>query len=246
MGSLFWILGSTLLMSVFAWAGLLLLALRDDLLERALTLLVAFAAGSLIGGSFLHLIPETIAQSGANLGMFVWLLAGFTLFLCMEQFLNWHHAHRTVRDPHTPVTILILLADGLHNFLGGLAIGGSFLVSPQVGIITWVAAAAHELPQEFGDFAILVQGGWNKNKALFFNFLSALTVVPGGVAAWLMAGRLDTLFLLPFAAGNFIYIAASDLIPQIKHDDSLGTNLASTLVFVLGIATIALSRTLSL
>lgn len=241
-----WILASTLAMSVFAWAGLIFLALSDEILRKTLYLLVAFASGSMMGGSFLHLIPETLSEHGADLEVFLWVLAGFATFLCMEQFLNWHHTHYTKDPDRTPFTYLILVADGLHNFLGGLAIGGSFMVSPQVGLVTWVTAAAHELPQEFGDFGILVHGGWTKGQALVFNFVSALTVVPGGLLAWWLSGRIETLFLLPFAAGNFIYIAASDLIPQIKHFDRLIDNLASTVLFVLGILMILLSRQLFL
>lgn len=242
MNPFMWILVSTLAMSVFAWAGLVFLALRDEVLRRVLYLLVALASGSMMGGSFLHLIPESLDERVPQLEVFLWVLVGFTTFLCMEQFLNWHHTHYVRDSDRTPFTYLILLADGLHNFIGGLAIGGSFLVSPQVGFVTWITAAAHELPQEFGDFGILVQGGWNRRTALFANFVSALTVVPGGLVAWWLSGRFETLFLLPFAAGNFIYIAASDLIPQIKHFNRFVDNLTSTVFFVLGVMLILLSR----
>ncbi len=237
-----WILGSTLLMSLFAWVGLIFLSIRDELLQTILPMLVAFAAGTLLGGSFLHLLPESLIENGIGIAMFLWLLGGFTLFLLLEQFLNWHHEHQAVPNHSEPVALLVLIADGLHNFIGGLAIGGSFLVSVEVGVVTWVAAAAHELPQEFGDFGILIHGGWSKRDALIANFISALAIVPGGLLAWALSGKFNMIFLLPFAAGNFIYIAASDLIPQIKHSGNLFRNLMSTTLFILGIGLIALTR----
>jgi len=234
MSTLAWILASTFLMSLIAWIGVLVLALGERALERLLPRLVAFAAGSLIGGAFLHLLPETVTQGGPRLDLFVWLVGGFVMFFLLEQFLHWRHEH-AVQPRARPVTYLILMADGLHNFLGGMAIAGSFLVSPQVGIVTWIAAAAHEIPTELGDFAILVQGGWSRTGALAANFLSALTIVVGGVLAWGLGQGLDVLFLLPFAAGNFVYIAASDLIPEIKHAGDARERLGHFVAFLLGI-----------
>lgn len=222
-------------MSLFAWIGLLTFALKESHLRAILLPLVAFSAGALLGGAFLHLLPASIHEEGAHFSSFVWLLAGFAIFFALEQFINWHHCHNTPSEHYKPVTYLILLADGVHNFIGGLAIAGSFLVSVKTGLITWLAAAAHEIPQELGDFGILVHGGWKKKTALIYNFISALTVVLGGVVAYLLAGRFDTTFLLPFAAGNFIYIACSDLVPEIKHSESFKTNVVHFLAFLLGI-----------
>ena len=235
MTTLSWIILSTFMMSLISWVGLVFVTIGEALLQKFLHLLVSFAAGTLIAGAFLQLIPESLAEHGLHGSIFLWVLAGFSVFLLMEQLLQWHHSHRVGPDVKAPVTYLILVADGLHNFLGGLAIGGSFLISPRVGIVTWFVAAAHEIPQEFGDFAILVHGGWEKRSALFVNFLSALTIIPGGVLAYIMAGSVNTIFLLPFAAGNFIYIAASDLIPEIKHSDSLKYDVLNFFFFVLGL-----------
>ena len=244
MSILIWIIGSTLAMSCFAWIGLITLAFKEHMLKTILLPLVAFAAGSLIGASFLHLIPETMARTGPRWEVFLWLLLGFSVFLLMEQFLSWHHHHVVPSEHKEPFTYLILFADGLHNFIAGVAIGASFLVSVKVGLITWIAAAAHEIPQELGDFGILIRGGWNKKRALLFNFLSALLVVPGGILAYFLSGGFDTTFLLPFAAGNFIYIAASDLIPEIKHHASLRKNLEHFCAFGAGILVIVLTRLL--
>jgi zinc and cadmium transporter len=247
MDTLFWIIGSTFAMSLIAWVGLFAGSLKEETLRKILLPLVSFSAGSLIGGAFLHLIPETVAKRGADLGMFLWILLGFSIFFLMEQFLHWHHCHRVPSEHKKPVTYLILIADGLHNFIGGLAIAGSFLVSVEVGITTWLAAAAHEIPQELGDFGILLHGGWEKSRALTFNFLSALTIVPGGILAFLLSSGVDTTFLLPFAAGNFIYIAASDLIPEVKSPEAtckkkLKPAMEHFFAFIIGIAFILAVR----
>jgi zinc and cadmium transporter len=137
-----WIVGSSVAMSAIAWIGLLTTALRPEQLQRLLLPLVAFAAGSLLGGALLHLLPEAVAARGARVEVFLPVLAGFALFFLMEQFLAWHHEHSIATNVKQPVTYLILLADGLHNFIGGIAIGASFIVSVEVGIVTWLAAAA--------------------------------------------------------------------------------------------------------
>ena len=162
---LIWIIASAVAMSLIAWIGLLALALNEAQLKKLLLPLVALSAGSLVGGSFLHLIPEALSrQEPGATGAFVWVLIGFSLFFLMEQFLNWHHHHAVPSEHKRPVTYLILLADGLHNFIGGLAIASSFLISINVGIVTWVASAAHEIPQELGDFGILLHGVWEKKR----------------------------------------------------------------------------------
>jgi zinc and cadmium transporter len=242
MGPLFWIVVSSVGMSLIALSGLVTLALKEDQLRKVLLPLVAFSAGSLIGGSFLHLIPEALAGSTQSAAPFLWVIVGFSIFLLMEQFVNWHHHHAPASDHKKPVTYMILIADGLHNFIGGLAIASSFLVSTEVGAVTWIAAAAHEVPQELGDFGILVHGGWKKYRALLVNFISASMILPGGLITYFLSGQLDTSFLLPFAAGNFIYIAASDLIPEIKQEKRLSKNLVHFAAFACGVLAIALTK----
>lgn len=242
MNVLTWIVVSSLAMSAIAWVGLVTVALKGEQLQKLLLPLVAFAAGSLLGGALLHLIPEAAAARGPGIGTFLPVLAGFALFFLMEQFLSWHHGHGLDVDAQQPVTYLILLADGIHNFIGGLAIGASFIVSPEVGVVTWLAAAAHEIPQELGDFAILIRGGWGRYQALAANFVSAATIVPGALLAYFLSTDFDITFLLSFAAGNFIYIAASDLIPEVKHDQVLRNNLVHFVAFVGGIGLIVATR----
>lgn len=224
MQTLFWIILATFGMSLIAWAGLFTLSIKEEILRKSLILLVSFSAGALLGGAFLHLIPESLKKIESNLFIFIWLLIGFSIFFLMEQFLQWHHGHKISSDYKEPVSYLILIADGLHNFIGGLAIASSFMISIEVGIITWIACAAHEVPQELGDFGILIHSKWKKNRALIFNFISALTIVPAGILVFFISANIDTAFLLPFAAGNFIYIASSDLIPEIKREHIPGYN----------------------
>jgi len=242
MDTLLWIIGSTFAMSLIAWVGLIVLFLREELLKKILLPLVAFSAGALLGGAFLHLIPETMIKVGPRLDMFLWILVGFSIFFLLEQFLHWHHCHRIPSEHKKPVTYLILIADGIHNFIGGLAIASSFMISVPTGIITWIACAAHEIPQELGDFGILIHGGWKKYRALLFNFFSALTIIPGALLAYFLSNSMDITFLLPFAAGNFIYIASSDLIPEIKHGERLSIGLLHFFAFVAGILLILAIR----
>jgi zinc and cadmium transporter len=196
--------------------------------------LVALAAGTLLGGAFFHMLPAAVATLGNRLSVYGWVLGGFVAFFALEQFLHWHHCHRPLGD-HRPLTYLILIADGLHNFVGGLAVGGAFLIDVQLGVTAWLAAAAHEVPQELGDFGILVHGGWPPRRALLFNVLSALSFLLGGLVAYAAASKIDVAFLLPFAAGNFIYIAAADLIPEVREHESATVNLLHFGALLLGL-----------
>jgi len=160
----------------------------------------------------------------------------------LEQFVHWHHCHKVPSEHKHPVTYLILIADGIHNFIDGLAIAGAFLVDIRVGMVTWIITATHEIPQELGDFGILIHGGWEKKKALIFNFLSALTAVLGALVAYFLSSKINILFLLPFVAGNFIYIACSDLIPEVKHGCSIKNNILHFISFIIGILLIFLVK----
>ena len=190
--------------------------LRPATLERLLLPLVSLAAGTLLGGAFFHMIPEG-SRSLDPLTAAVWLMFGFSIFLALEQFLHWHHSHRAAVQYRLPVTYLILIGDAAHNFLGGVGIASTFIIDPRAGIIAWFAAAAHELPQELGDFAVLVHGGWSRGRALLWNLISALTFPLGALLVYFASLRVEVAGLVMFGAGSFIYIAASDLIPEIKQ-----------------------------
>jgi len=237
MSPFLWILLTTVAISLLAWIGILTLFLKEALLDRALLVLVALAAGGLIGGAFLHLIPRTVRAWGDELLLpFLFLIGGFCLFFVLEAFISWHHHHGTTHE-HEPVTYLVLVSDTIHNFIDGLVIAGSFLAGIPVGIVTALAIALHEIPQEIGDFGVLVYGGFDRRRALVLNYLTQSTVILGGIVGFYVTDVFTQApaYLLPFAAGNFIYIASSDLIPEIKHEDDLSRSLLYFAVFLLGI-----------
>lgn len=235
MGTLLWILASGLAMVLVALVGGAVLLFSERVLQWLLLPMVALAAGALLGGALFHMLPSAVETMGNGWGVWAWTTAGFVSFFILEQFLHWHHGHLVVDDRREPRTWLLLLADGLHNFLGGLAVGGAFVVDHRLGAVTFLAALAHEVPQELGDFGVLVQGGWSKGRALTANAISAATFPVGGVLAWALSGRLDVAFLLPLGAGNFLYIAASDLIPEIKRTTDLGSAAVHFAAFLIGI-----------
>jgi len=245
-----YIILATLSVSLISFVGVLGLALSKKKLDGLLLVLVALAGGGLLGGAFLHLIPEAIHEIGHDHNqlqiIFIFVILGFLLFLLIEQGLHWHHCHTGEHGGKAcadhahkkPMSKLILIGDGVHNLIDGLIIAASFMVNPLVGLVTTIAVALHEIPQEIGDFGVLVYGGYKKKTALMFNFLSGLTAVLGGVIGYLFADLSEAavLYLLPVAAGGFIYIAASDLVPEIKHSEH-GSRLAlNFIVFILGIA----------
>lgn len=232
---LVWIIASGVAMSTIALVGSVTLLLSESALQRVLLPLVAFAAGSLIGGAFFHMIPVSVGATNDVLATSAWTVLGFLAFFVLEQFLHYHHCHRATADCRQPLTYLVLIGDGLHNFLGGLAVAGTFLIDFRLGVTTWLAAAAHEVPQELGDFGVLIHGGWPKGKALAFNVLSASTFLLGSVFAYLASLRGDVSFLVPFAAGNFLYIGASDLVPEVNRHRDPVTNVILFACFAAGL-----------
>lgn len=241
MQTLIYILTATGIISLISFIGVFSLIIKENLFQKALMVLVSFSAGALMGGAFLHLLPEAAhelkdKEGGIILTLFL-LLFGFCIFFALEQFINWHKhdtkGHREVK----PFSYLILVSDALHNFIDGLVIAAAFIISAPLGIATSIAVLAHEIPQEVGDFAILIYGGFKKGKALLLNFFSALSAVLGGVLGFLLSGAFQEyiIYFLPFAAGNFLYIAASDLIPEIKHKTDNKSSIIHFLVFLLGI-----------
>jgi zinc and cadmium transporter len=236
MTALLWIVGSGVLMSLIALVGSATLLVSAAVLQRWLLPLVAVAAGSLIGGALLHMIPAALEVAPTDEHVWLAVLAGFCSFLALEQLLHWHHCQRAGAHRKQPLTYLILIGDGLHNFIGGLAIAGAFLIDIRLGVTAWLAAAAHEIPQELGDFGVLVHGGWPRRRALLLNVLSGSTFLLGGLVTYVLSRSLDVWFLLPFAAGNFLYIGAVDLVPEVNKMPSAAANLLHFAAFLAGVA----------
>lgn len=235
---LLFIILATIINGFVGLIGIFSLWLKQKLFNKLLMVLVAFSAGALLSGAFFHLLPEAL-ENLSTMKVFAYLMIGFIIFFIVERFLHWHHCHehRGKCEVH-PVSYLILLGDGLHNLIDGIIIGVSFLVSVPFGVITTLLIIGHEIPQELGNFAVLVYGGFSKAKALLFSFLSQLTCVIGGVAAYFFSKSVEGIisFVLPFAAGGFIYIAASDLIPELHKEPKLKKSLLSFGFFIIGVA----------
>lgn len=221
-------------MSLLAFAGGLFILLPEPTLKRWLKPLVAFAAGSLVGGAFFHMLPRALVTAGPKAPVMLWVVIGFATFLALDQLLEWHHCHRPPSEHKRPLGPLLLVADGIHNLLGGLAIGAIFLVDIRAGMSAWVAAALHELPQEIGDFGAIYHSGYTRKQALLYNFLSALTFPLGAMAAYVIGQSISVSFLIALGAGNFLYIAAADQIPEVKRSEHLRAASIRFFFFVLG------------
>jgi zinc and cadmium transporter len=243
MEALGWIITSGLIMCAIAVVGSVVFFMSQATFKKLLLPLVALSAGTMIGGAFLHLIPEGLeAYHGDIEEFFLWLLAGFISFFALEQIIHWHHCRNADASCKAPLGYLILIGDGLHNFIGGLAVAGTFLIDIRLGITTLLVAAAHEIPQELGDFAVLIHAGWSRKAALLLNMLSGLTFLAGGLVAYGASKALDIAFLVPLAAGNFIYIGASDLIPEVNKHKHTHENIKSFATFALGLVLMLILR----
>lgn len=237
MNTFLYIITASLFVSFLAFSGVILLVWQKLLSNKIITSLVGFAAGMLLATAFVDLLPEA-AQGGVKIET-IFLLAffGIVTFFFLERFVLWFHHHD---EPHNskPSTYLILLGDGLHNFIDGVAIAASFLTSPLLGFTTTLAIAAHEAPHEIADFSVLIAGGMKKTKALLYNFLSGLTALLGAILGFYFLENLEELLplALAFTAGMFIYIACADLIPDLHTDFKKQKNWIQSLPFILGIA----------
>ena len=198
-----------------------------------MTALIGFASGSLIGGAFIHLLPESLEETGQT--VFYYVIVGIVFFFIMEKFLYWRHCHEEKCPVHT-FAYLNLIGDGIHNFIDGMLIAASFILSYDLGAATTLAVIFHEIPQEIGDFGVLIYGGFTKRKALAYNFVSALTAVAGALITYYLAYIQGIEhFLVPFAAGGFIYIAATDLMPELHKKSHATESLIQLFAILAGI-----------
>lgn len=214
-------IASVILVSLVSLIGILTISVSEERLRSALFVLVSLAAGAMFGDAFIHLLPESFQKSGDTLMPSMSVLAGILGFFILEKFLLWRHQHSLVSNNRIhPLGYLNLIADGVHNLIDGMMIGASYLVSLPLGIATTLAVVFHEIPQEIGDFGILLHTGFTKRRALFFNFLSATLAMLGTAVALLVGSSLESFssVMLSFTAGGFIYIAGSDLLPELQKE----------------------------
>lgn len=235
-------LGSVLLISLVSFIGALTLVLKRDLLNSCVFFLVSLAVGALLGDVFIHIIPETYEAINNPTLISYLIIGGILIFFVLERGLHWHHHTMEHAEEHAhPVGNMVLFGDGVHNFIDGLLIATSYMVSIEVGIATTIAVILHEIPQEMGNFGVLIHAGFKPIKALWYNFLSALTAV-AGAGIGLLLGTMSAeyaLYLLPITAGGFIYIALTDLVPELHKDRRTGQGLVQVLAIVIGVAAMA-------
>jgi zinc and cadmium transporter len=218
--------------------GVLTLSFDQKKLYNLLIYFVSLSVGTLMGDAFIHLIPEAYKSTTNPLHVSIFILIGIFVFFILEKFIHWRHCHEEPCPDHPhPFSYTILFGDALHNFIDGLIIGASYLVSIPIGLATTIAVIFHEIPHEIGNFGSLVYGGFSVRKALLYNFISAIFAIVGTVIV--LALNIDqydpTKFLVPLAAGGFIYIASSDLIPELHKHSELKKTLVQILMLAVGL-----------
>jgi zinc and cadmium transporter len=227
---------SAFLISLGSIVGVFTLAVNKEKLSKILLFLVALSAGTLMGGAFLHLLPEAVENLNPQ-ALFSTVLLSFILFFLIEKIFHWRHCHKGECDVHSFGT-MNLIGDSIHNFIDGLIIAATFSASIHLGVITTIAVALHEIPQEIGDFGVLLYSGFERKKALMANFAVASTALLGVLVGFYISDHIDNIisYLIPFAAGGFIYIAASDLMPEIRKETNRRKSLLSFGTFLIGVA----------
>jgi len=248
-------LGSVLIVSLISLIGILVVSVKTRLLNKILFILVSMAAGALLGDAIIHLIPEAFETANSTIEASMFILSGIVAFFILEKFLRWKHIHEVEEDCEdeihaklkeiprkdsgeiSPIGYLVPISDGVHNFIDGIIIGTSYLISIEIGIATTIAIVLHEIPQEISDFGVLVHAGLSKGKAIFINFLSAITAVAGTLIALFVGASIEnfTPAFIGFAAGSFLYIAGADLIPEIHRISDGRRSLIQLMAILFGI-----------
>jgi len=243
MSPLFNSLAAVFLVSLASLSGVIFLLLKPALISRLSVYLVSFAVGGLLGDVFIHILPESYSGHIPETSVSLLVVAGLLLNFILEKFLRWRHCHNPDchqgGDDHGHIVTLNIVADGVHNFIDGMLVAASFMISRELGLATALAVLVHEIPQEIGDFAILVHNKVSVSKALVLNFLSATISLLGVFAAFFLGGNIENFasYLLPVTAGAFIYLAASDLIPELhRHQPKFAESLTQLLSIILGVS----------
>lgn len=229
---------SVIIVSLVSLIGVFTLALKEKFLKKYIFIFISLAVGALLGDAFIHIIPEALENSSNSAFASILIIVGILIFFILEKFLHWHHHGEDKNKPHIhPVGNLILFSDGVHNFIDGIIIGVSFIASIPVGIATTIAVILHEIPQEIGDFSVLLHSGYKKKHALWLNFLSALSAVFGVIIVFILGKTTEDfiMWILPIAAGGFIYIAVADLIPELHKTKEVKHSLLQITSVIVGI-----------
>ena len=235
-----WIIISVVVVSLISLVGVLAIALNPEKLKKVLLYLVSFSAGALLGDVFIHILPE-MSEQGFSSQSGMYIIAGIVLFFILERFVWWHHSHSDHKEEIHSMVYLTQVGDTLHNFIDGMIIAAAYFVSVPVGIATTIAVIFHEIPQEIGNFAILVHGGWKIKKALLMNFFSALFSVLGALLVMLFLRTMEEvpMWLIALAASSFIYISMSDIMPELQKEKDGKKSAFLVFCFILGILAIS-------
>ncbi len=238
----FYSIGSVLVVSLISLLGVFTLSLKESLVRKYLLLLVSLAVGALVGDAFIHLIPESFENTDRPEIVSMAIILGIFIFFLLEKFLHWHRHETEDGSAIHPSGRMILFSDCIHNFIDGMIIAGSYMISIEAGIATTLAIILHEIPQEIGDFGVLVHYGYSVTRALILNFMSALAALAGAVAALVIGKSIDILafYLIPIAAGGFIYIAMADLVPQLHKTKKVPHSLLQIILVVVGVGAMLL------
>lgn len=235
------ILLSTLIISSGSLVGVLAISIKPVILNKFLLPLVSLSAGTMLGAAFLHQLPESLEMLDGHFALQL-ALSSFVIFFLLERFLHWRHCHDENHLAKHTIGIMNLLGDAIHNFIDGLLIAASFSAGESLGIVAVLAIALHEIPQEIGDFGVLLHSGFSRTKALIANIGVSLTAVLGGVIGYFLSHSSEVFasYLIPVAAGGFIYIAAADLLPELKEGRTGKKTFATIFMFIMGIVLMAL------
>ncbi len=230
---------SVLIVSLVSLLGILTIVFKQHYLKSFLLFMVSFAAGTMLGDVFVHLLPELLEAGPFTLTMGLNIILGILIFFALEKVVHWRHCHMSGTKDHAhPLAVMNLVGDAIHNFIDGILIAGSFMLSIPVGIATTVAVIFHEIPQEMGDFGVLLHSGMKVKKALFLNFLSALASVFGVLLVLGVGFSAEAIieFIVPITIGGFLYIANADLIPELHKDVKVRNSVIQLCSIVFGVA----------
>ncbi len=231
-----WAFASVFLVSLVSFAGLFTLTLKKDWIKKISLFLVSLAVGALLGDAVIHLIPESFEILGLSPKTSLLILSGLLVFFILEKFIRWRHCHVADSDHVHPIVAMNLIGDGLHNFIDGMLIAATFQVEIKLGFATTFAILLHEIPQEIADFGVLVHGGLSPLRALFLNFLSGLVALLGVALVFAVPQSLELSHsLMAITAGCFLYIAGSDLVPELHHHVAFQDSLMQFFAILLGI-----------